>query len=500
MSNTIDTPKQQQQQTTSSNNNNNRLNFNRTKHFQLARNASPHQKAKRQLEQRSIKPKVKAQGDLFTNDWGQIIGTIISFTPGIGSLLKTGFGFVWGSIFKQNNNYVTQDQFNDEMSELYEKIEQLINAELDQAEVNRCGLIFEDCRNRGNNFNDLLTLFTDRQQTKKGFKIDRSAKHRVEPPSHLLNLDDDNLLQMIRSQFMDYRDSLEGAIINMSDPSNAKLLDNLLAMTMVLYAAVLRDCCLQGKAWGFPAQYIDGDGNSVKSLKQILHDQIQLFHKNMAYCVFQYNFAVNKTEYSYPAIDLPDNGYKVYGMINELDFIEYPYVVERVESFSPKLFLVPYDGTAKTFKLNIGDSAGVFPSVDNQHDTVSGNQAGLFFASYNDPESAYFTLIPHGTFFGYMSIRIATFSNSDFVMTLKCNAPDFNDTTFDSSNPNNNAVPRACYWNFTNDGDYKFSKIFTSPIFNAGGAPFVSFSLSSPSASVEINSIEVNILPSLSKF
>ncbi|EFA77159.1 N-terminal delta endotoxin domain-containing protein [Heterostelium album PN500] len=308
-------------------------------------------------------------GSIITaNDWGQIIGAVIGYTPYVGPLIKAGFNIIWGKLFSKDSQYITKDQFNKEMTELYTKVENMVNEKLDQNEINRCNAMFADCQNRGNNFNDLLTLLTQRQAAKAGFIVDTKHEHWVKPAAHLANLADDNLKEMIRSEFLSYRDFLEGAIINFSQPMYAHILGNLLSMTMFIYANMMRDAALQGIGWGFPYDYVNGSGK-VKGLKAILHDKVQQYHMDLTRCNLRYMQEIIKPAITiHPAINLPDNGWTLSGSINELDFFEYPQPVKRV-TINNGVFDCSDPNTAfKIFKCDPSGIAGYI--LDSHYDTL----------------------------------------------------------------------------------------------------------------------------------
>ncbi|EGG16020.1 hypothetical protein DFA_09692 [Cavenderia fasciculata] len=352
--------------------------------------------------------------DLLTStDWGNIIGLVLSFTPYVGSFLKVGFGIVWGKIFSKNGQYITQDQFQKEMASLYQKIETMLNEKLDDSEMNRCMAMFIDCQNRGNNFNDLLTLFIDRQQAKAGFIPNKNLDYRVEPPAHLTQLDDDTLLQMIRTQFMSYRDFLEGALINFSQPLYAHILGSLYGMTMLIYSNFMRDACFQAITWGFPPAYVYGNNGDVKSLVQTLHDKTQDFHYYLARCNLYYELQLIKpATWISPSINLPDNAYKLFSQINNLDLMEYPANTPLMCIDNPDANgnFQCYDptGVCKIFKIDPSKSStGV--QTDPHYDTVSG-----YIPVY--PLNGYglkYTVQRSGSFFYYMTV---TFAIYDYVL------------------------------------------------------------------------------------
>ncbi|EFA74629.1 proteosomal alpha-subunit 7-1 [Heterostelium album PN500] len=314
-------------------------------------------------------PKVREFNSSITSaDWGTIIGTIIGFTPEVGNLLKTGFGLLWGHIFSNNGKYITKDQFDNAMDDLYRKVEEMVDDKLDQDEKNRCTLKFEDCQNRGNNFNDLITIYIERNQVKAGLKVNTSLEHRVEPPSHLQQLSDDNLLEMIRSEFLGLRDSLEGAIIDFSNKLYSHIMGNLLSVTMMMYINLMRDAILQGISWGLPSDYINGT-TSVPSLKSKVHDRVIQFHHDLAHCL--YSTCYKRLPFPFELEDLPDNSAGVYGRINELDLIEYPLPVVRQAGKNGNFDLSTNKGF-KTFKLNIHDTSLGNDKFGKITDTVNG--------------------------------------------------------------------------------------------------------------------------------
>ncbi|EFA83068.1 hypothetical protein PPL_03856 [Heterostelium album PN500] len=375
------------------------------------------------------KPKQKDGDFLNSTDWGQIIGLVLSFTPYVGSFLKVGFGIVWGKIFSKDGQYITQDQFQSSMASLYQKIETLLNEQLDASEINRCTAMFNDCQNRGNNFNDLLTLFVDRHQSKVGFIPNKNVDYRVEPPAHLLELDDDTLLQMIRSQFLDYRNFLEvivklsllffsyhisvGALINFSQPLYARILGSLYGMTMLLYSNLMRDACFQGSAWGFPPDYVYGNGD-VKGLEETLHDKTQDFHYYLARCNLYYELELIKPAVSiYPAINLPDDGYKLFSQINNLDFFVYdpknPVICIDPDSNGNFQCYDPTPPYARTvFKFDPSISKNTV-NKDPHFDTVSGyNPTYLQFGSIYGPK---YTIQRNGVFFYYLTVTFAIYDS-----------------------------------------------------------------------------------------
>ncbi|EGG19193.1 hypothetical protein DFA_02441 [Cavenderia fasciculata] len=350
--------------------------------------------------------------DLLTSaDWGQIIGLVLSFTPYVGSFLKVGFGIVWGKIFSKDGQYITQDQFQKEMASLYQKIETMLNEKLDDSEMNRCMAMFIDCQNRGNNFNDLLTLFVDRQQAKVGFIPNKNLDYRVEPPAHLAQLDDDTLLQMIRTQFMSYRDFLEGALINFSQPLYAHILGSLYGMTMLIYSNFMRDACFQASAWGFPSDYVYGNNGDVKSLVQTLHDKTQDFHYYLARCNLYYELQLIKPALSiHPAINLPDDAYKLFGQINNLDLMEYPaktplMCIDNPDSNGNFKCFDP-TGICKIFKIDPSKSStDVY--TDPHFDTVSGYSP----TSPLNGNGLKYTIQRGGNFFYYFTVTFAIYDS-----------------------------------------------------------------------------------------
>ncbi|EFA77160.1 proteosomal alpha-subunit 7-1 [Heterostelium album PN500] len=403
-------------------------------------------------------------GSIITaNDWGQLIGVVIGFTPYVGPLLKAGFNIIWGKLFSKESQYITKDQFNQEMTELYTKVENMVNEKLDQNEINRCSAMFADCQNRGNNFNDLLTLLTQRQAAKAGFIVDTKHGHWVKPAAHLANLADDNLKEMIRSEFLSYRDFLEGAIINFSQPMYAHILGNLLSMTMFIYANMMRDAALQGIGWGFPDDYVNGSGK-VKGLKAILHDKIQQYHMDL-------------TRY------LPDNGWTLSGSINELDFFEYPQPVKRV-TINNGVFDCSDPNTAfKVFKCDPSGIAGY--SLDSHYDTVSGYNPPLISSS---PWKHKFSVVRNnpspGTQFGNFVMSFAMYNG--YGINLYVNGTKYDVIATDG---HKNGT-RSCYyyneWIVKYGQSYSDNSIFSIPIQLSG----TRFDFEIESGSGELNSLE----------
>ncbi|EGG17202.1 hypothetical protein DFA_08189 [Cavenderia fasciculata] len=359
----------------------------------------------------SVEKMQQKDGDfLSSTDWGNIIGLVLSFTPYVGSFLKVGFGIIWGKIFSTDGKYITQDQFQSEMASLYQKIETMLNEKLEDSEMNRCMAMFIDCQNRGNNFNDLLTLFVDRHHAKVGMVPNKNVDYRVEPPAHLLELDDDTLLQMIRTQFLAYRDFLEGALINFSQPLYAHILGSLYGMTMLIYSNFMRDACFQASAWGFPSDYIYGSGD-VKGIQQTLHDKTQDFHYYLARCNLYYELQLIKPAVAcHPAINLPDDGYKLFGQINNLDLFEYYWstplkCIDNPDSNGNFQCFEP-TGVCKIFKIDPSKSSNPI-NADPHFDTVSGYKPTYIpFMANSGPK---YTLQRSGNFFVYLTVTFAIY-------------------------------------------------------------------------------------------
>ncbi|EGG23073.1 N-terminal delta endotoxin domain-containing protein [Cavenderia fasciculata] len=262
-------------------------------------------------------------------DLGTLIGGVIGMTPVIGSFLSAGFTVIWDAFFSSGTKYVSQEDFEAEMAALYQRIEKLINQRLDQTEAQNA------------------------------------------------QLDDDELKSDIRAQFLSYKDSLEGAIINFSQPIYAHLLGNLLTVTVSFYAVFMRDCIIQGQGWGFTPEYINGTSDGkVIGLAQQLHQRIYQFNLDYAYCDFRYN-EILKTG-NYP-VNLPDGSCILASRNNDLDLVLHPMDLKRIildttipkYLFKPPVALCP-DSNPGTQEYTVDPSDSIFYRDPNSvlHDHV----------------------------------------------------------------------------------------------------------------------------------
>ncbi|KAM9991702.1 hypothetical protein ACTFIZ_005120 [Dictyostelium cf. discoideum] len=247
--------------------------------------------------------------NLSTKQWENLITQIIKINPlnkNNQNSFDFGFNLLWNKLFLNNQQYIKNEEFINKFEKLYLDVENLLGDDKFDEKNSKewCRNKIIEIQNRGNNLNDLFTVISNKNK-------------KIQTLDSLLI--DEQLKSKIIEQFHPFKELLEEMIQFVSSKVYSSIFGNLLTVLMLIYSTFIRDSiCI-------------GLDNEELILTNELHNRIMKFHKDLGNCCNKFCLSLIRPATSIiPWMNLPFNSQVIYGRINELDLVQYPNPVSRV--------------------------------------------------------------------------------------------------------------------------------------------------------------------------
>ncbi|KAN0034835.1 hypothetical protein ACTFIV_001368 [Dictyostelium citrinum] len=276
--------------------------------------------------------------NLSTNQWETLITQIIKLNP-INKNNQHSFDFafnlLWSKLFINNQQYIKKEEFINKFEKLYIDVENLLGDDKfdEKSSKEWCRNKIVEIQSRGNHLNDLFTVISNKENKKNGTESIQSIKEKVKPLDRYYLSSDEQLRSTFIEQFHPFKELLEEMIQFVSSKVYSSIFGNLLTILMLIYTIFIRDSINIGLDNINEQQSNNNNNNSNEqlSLTNQLHNKIMKFHKDLGNCCNKFCLSLIRPATSIiPWMNLPFNGQVIYGRINELDLVQYPYPVSRV--------------------------------------------------------------------------------------------------------------------------------------------------------------------------
>ncbi|KAK5576595.1 hypothetical protein RB653_007739 [Dictyostelium firmibasis] len=267
--------------------------------------------------------------NLSPNEWDSLITEIIKINPNNKNKEKSlnfGFNLLWGKLFINNQQYIRKEEFINKIEKLYLDLENLLGDDKfdEKSSKEWCRNKFVEIQNRGNHLNDLLMVFSNKENKSNGIEANQFNNERVKPIDRYSLLTNEQLMSTLIEQFHPFKELLEEMIEFVSSKVYSSIFGNLLTILMIFYSTFIRDCI------GIGLDNININSTEL-TLTEQLHKRTMKFHKDIGNCCNKFCLSLIRPATSIiPWMNLPFNGQVVYGRINELDLFQYPDAVIRV--------------------------------------------------------------------------------------------------------------------------------------------------------------------------
>ncbi|KAN0055715.1 hypothetical protein ACTA71_011598 [Dictyostelium dimigraforme] len=322
--------------------------------------------------------------NLSTNEWDSLITQIIKINPfskNNQTSFDFGFNLIWGKLFINNQQYIKKEEFINKIEQLYFDLENLLGDDKfdEKSSKEWCKNKIIEIQNRGNHINDLFTVISNKENKKNGTNSIQSNKEKVKPLDRYYLSSEEQLMSTIIEQFHPFKELLEEMIEFVSSKVYSSIFGNLLTILMIIYSTFIRDSIsigldnINNNNQQQQQQKQQSNNCDQLTLTKELNFKIMKFHKDLGNCCNKFCLSLIRPATSIiPWMNLPFNGQVIYGRINELDLVQYPFPVSRVNDDFDTGIVNCYDNENifKTFKI----SPHYFnPSHSNIHlDSVSG--------------------------------------------------------------------------------------------------------------------------------
>ncbi|EAL73349.1 hypothetical protein DDB_G0267792 [Dictyostelium discoideum AX4] len=242
--------------------------------------------------------------NLSTSQWDNLITQIIKINPlnkNNQNSYNFGFNLLWNKLFINNQKYIKKEEFINKIEKLYLDVENLLGDDKFEEKNSKewCRNKIIEIQNHGNSLNDLFKVISNKNDKTQ---IDEQLKSMIE-------------------QFHPFKELLEEMIQFVSSKVYSSIFGNLLTVFMLIYSTLIRDLISIG---------LDNE-QSTTLLTNELHNRIMKFHKDLGNCCNKFCLSLIRPATTIiPWMNLPFNGQVIYGRINEMDLVQYPNPVSRV--------------------------------------------------------------------------------------------------------------------------------------------------------------------------